>query len=296
MPGDGLTLLHADAESMGITLSDTQVAQLMQFYGFDKPLWKQYVDSIAGIFTGEWGMSIIYKKPVLSVIQSGLLWTVGVVTVSTAISAFLGTLIGCFSAYKQQSPVDVGLYTFMTAFSEIPSFLIGFLLLYFIAGKAQLLPLSGGQRPFAEYVSIADAIQDVLIHAVLPVTTLVLTSLSDYYITARQSMITVLHKDYIDTARTKGMTHTRILFFHALPNAIPPIVARLCMSFSRILGGAVVIESVFAYPGLGMLLKDAALARDYPMLQGLYVIISALVIIMNILSDVIYAKIDRRLQ
>lgn len=296
MPGDGLTLLYADAESMGITLSQTQAEQLMQFYGFDQPLWKQYISSLTGIFTGEWGMSIIYKKPVLNVIQSGLLWTVGVVAASTAISAFLGTLLGCFSAYRQQSPVDVGLYTFMTAFSEIPSFLIGFLLLYFVAGKAQLLPLSGGQRPFAEYTSFADAVGDISLHAILPVTTLVLTSLSDYYITARQSMITVLRKDYIGTARTKGMPHRRILFFHALPNAIPPIVARLCMSFSRILGGAVVIESVFAYPGLGMLLRDAALARDYPMLQGLYVIISGLVIVMNMLSDVIYAKIDRRLQ
>lgn len=229
-----------------------QIDQLKQFYGFDAPLWKQYINSILGIFTGNWGMSIIYKKPVLSIIENRMLWTVGIVFVSTVISDFLGTLIGCFSAYKRQTPLDSALYTFMTAFSEIPSFLVGFLLLYFIAGKARLLPLSGGQSPFIEYASVFEAIRDIAIHGILPVTTLVLTSLSDYYITIRQSMITVLGKDYISTAQPKGMTHARILFAHALPNAIPPIVARLCMSFSRILGGAVVIESVFAYPGLGI--------------------------------------------
>ena len=136
----------------------------------------------------------------------------------------------------------------------------------------------------------------MIAHAVLPVMTLVITNMTGYYITARQSMLTVLSKDYIGTAKIKGMGKLRILFIHALPNAIAPIIARLFMTFSRILGGAVVIESVFAYPGLGLLLRDAALARDYPMLQGLYVIISGLVILMNFLADMIYAGIDRRVK
>lgn len=296
MPGDGLSMFHADAESMGLSLSEDQVAQLNAFYGFDKPLWQQYLHSIAGIFTGDLGMSIIYKRSVAAVIAGSIVWTVGIVSVSTILSAFFGTILGCASAWKHNRPFDKGLYTFMNAFSEIPSFVIGFLLLYFIAGRWQLLPLSGGREAFVEHETIWQAVKDILLHAVLPVSTLVITHLTGYYMTARQSMLTVLSKDYIATAKIKGMSKMRILFKHALPNAIAPIIARVFMSFSRILGGAVIIESVFAYPGLGLLLRDAALARDYPMLQGLYVIISALVILMNFFADTIYAGIDRRVR
>lgn len=296
MPGDGLSMFHADAESMGLSLSEDQVAQLNAFYGFDKPLWQQYLHSIAGIFTGDMGMSIIYKRSVLSVIRGGIVWTVSIVSISTVLSAILGTVLGCASAWKHNRLFDKYLYAFMNAFSEIPSFVIGFLLLYFIAGRWQLLPLSGGRNAFATYQSVGESIKDVIAHAVLPVMTLVITNMTGYYITARQSMLTVLSKDYIGTAKIKGMGKLRILFAHALPNAIAPIIARLFMSFSRILGGAVIIESVFAYPGLGLLLRDAALARDYPMLQGLYVIISGLVILMNFLADMIYAGIDRRVK
>lgn len=296
MPGNAFTILEAEAEEMGHVLSPQLVEQLQEFYGFNKPLLQQYLDSIWGMLHGNFGISIYYKKPVLEIIGARIGWTVAIVVISTVISALIGSLLGCWSAWKQGTLLDHVLYPCITFLSEIPSFLIGFLLLYFIAGKARLLPLSGGHTPFAEYASVGEAVRDVVLHGLLPVLTLVIAGVGSYYITARQSMITVLSKDYISTARTKGMSGSRILFAHALPNAIPPIVARVFLTFSHVLGGAVLIESVFAYPGIGLLLRDAALNRDYPMLQGLYVIIAFLVIVMNAVADLIYVRIDRRLR
>lgn len=296
MPGNAFTILEAEAEEMGRVLSPHMLEQLQEFYGFNKPLWQQYLDSLGGMLRGNFGISIYYKKPVLEIIGARIPWTVGIVVLSTLISAVLGSLLGCWSAWKQGSHFDKLLYPAITFFSEIPSFLIGFLLLYFVAGRARLLPLSGGHTPFAEYAGFLEAAHDVILHGILPVLTLVISSLGSYYITARQSMVTVLSKEYIATARTKGMSSARVLFVHALPNAVPPIIARVFLSFSHVLGGAVLIESVFAYPGIGLLLRDAALNRDYPMLQGLYVIIAALVIIMNLIADLIYYRMDGRLQ
>lgn len=295
MPGNAFTILQAEAEEMGRSLNPHMLDQLEEFYGFDKPLWRQYTDSLVGMLKGNFGISIYYKKPVLDIIALRVPWTVGIVIVSTLISAFFGTFLGCVSAWKQGSRLDNGLYSFITFFSEIPSFLVGFLLLYFIAGKARLLPLSGGQTPFAEYRGFWDTVKDIVLHGILPVTTLVISGTGSYYVTARQSMVTILNKDYIGTARTKGMSGHRILYAHALPNAISPIIARLFMSFAHVLGGAVLIESVFAYPGIGLLLREAALNRDYPLLQGLYIIIAFLVISMNALADLLYYRIDRRL-
>lgn len=296
MPGNAFSILEAEAEAMGHTLSPQLIARMEEFYGFNKPLWKQYVDSLLGMLHGNFGVSIYYKKDVLAIISARLPWTVGIVVVSTLISAFVGSLLGCWSAWKQGSALDKSMYTVLTFLSEIPAFLVGFLLLYFIAGRARLLPLSGGQTPFAEYSSFGEALHDIVIHGILPVGTLVIVRLGAYYITARQSMITILSKEYIAAARTKGMSSARILFAHALPNAIPPIIARVFLSFSHVLGGAVLIESVFAYPGIGLLLREAAVNRDYPLLQGLYVVIALLVIVMNAIADLIYYRIDGRLK
>lgn len=296
MPGDAFTVLEAEAQAMGNVLSPKLIARMEEFYGFNKPLWKQYIDSITGMLQGNFGVSIYYKKDVLSIIAARMPWTVGIVVTSTLISALLGSILGCYSAWKQGSMLDKTLYTGLSFLSELPAFLIGFLLLYFVAGRAGLFPLSGGQTPFVEYTSVGEAIRDVAYHAVLPVLTLVLTRLGSYYITARQSMITVLSKDYIQTAGTKGMSKARILFAHALPNAVQPIIARVFMSFAHVLGGAVLIEAVFAYPGIGLLLREAAINRDYPMLQGLYVIIAMLVIVMNAIADLFYYKLDGRLK
>lgn len=295
MPGNAFTILEAEAESMGRILSPALVERLNEFYGFDEPLWKQYLMSMKGLLSGNFGISIYYKKPVLDIIRSRIPWTLGIVVVSTLLSSLAGSLLGCFSAWHQGSAADRTLYTSLSFFSEIPSFLIGFLLLYFLAGRGGYFPLSGGQTPFAKYGSSAEALRDIAYHAVLPVFTLFLSRLGSYYMTARQSMLTVLNKDYIAAALTKGMSEGRVLFRHALPNAIPPIIARIFLSFAHVLSGAVLIESVFAYPGIGLLLREAALNRDYPLLQGLYVIIAFLVLTMNALADVLYRRIDRRL-
>jgi peptide/nickel transport system permease protein len=179
--------------------------------------------------------------------------------------------------------------------SEVPAFLLGLVLLFTFAAGLGLFPLSGAITHFANYSSWWEKLLDILHHAFLPVMALTIARLGGMYLLSRNSMTTVLEKDYLRTAWAKGLPQKRIIFRHALRNAMLPIVTRVFLSLGSLVGGAILVENVFAYPGLGHLMREAVMVHDYPLVQGIFLVVTICVLLANFLADLVYRKLDPRI-
>lgn len=217
------------------------------------------------------------------------------VVVSLTVSCVLGLILGSLAAWNRNNAFDRYLYLVMICFSEIPAFLMGLLLLF--AGAAWLgwFPLAGGTSTFAVFATPVQQALDIVHHAVLPVITLVLARLGEFFMIARSSMLTVLSKDYMRTARGKGLSKSRILFVHALRNAAIPVITRMFLSLGTVFGGAVLVENVFNYPGVGQLMRESVMLRDYILMQGIFMFFAVSVLTMNFVADMLYKKLDPRI-
>jgi peptide/nickel transport system permease protein len=294
MPGDPFTFLSSDEGSVHSSYTDEQIAKYKSYYGLDKPLSQQYRDYMINLFRGNLGYSIYFNDTVVSIISKRVVWTIGIVAVSIVISSILGVFLGAFSAWHRNNRIDNIIYSIMITFSEIPSFLIAMLLLFVLAAGTGLFPLSGGITVFGQYDSSFQRIMDIIHHGFLPVLALVLSQTGGYYLLSRNSMITVLSKDYMLTAEAKGLEDRRIIFRHGLKNAILPVVTRIFMNLGTVFGGAILVENVFNYPGVGRLMRQAVMVRDYVLIQGIFLNVCILVLTMNFLADIVYRKLDPR--
>ncbi|MEA5084791.1 MAG: ABC transporter permease [Lachnospiraceae bacterium] len=294
MPGDPFLYLSVEDGNVATVFSPQQIAQYKMYYGLDKPIIIQFITYLVKLLKGDFGVSIYYNTSVREMIMTRIPWTIAVVVVSLLISGFIGTVLGTFSAWHRDNVFDRITYSIMLFISEIPSFMVGIFLLFVFAAGLKWFPLSGGSTAFAEYGTIWNQIGDILIHITLPVLTLVITRVGSFYLLARNSMITVFTKDYIRTAKGKGLKKHSILFRHALRNSFPPIIMQIFMSLGVMLGQAVLVESVFAYPGIGSLMREAVFNRDYALMQGIFLIMSMNILIMNFLADFIFGKLDPR--
>ena len=294
MPGDPFNHIGDDENSISQVYSQEDIDRYKAYYGLDKPIHIQYKDYMVNLLKGDIGYSIYYKDSVLNVIIPRLIWTLGIVMVSLTITVLLGIILGCISAYNRNSIVDKLLYLITVSLSEIPAFLIGIFLLFFVARNSQVLPLSGGKTVFGTYNSLFELVKDLLVHGFLPVIALVLSRLGGFYLLTRNSMISVLGKDYMQTAKAKGLSQKRIIFIHALKNAIIPIINRIFLSIGGLFSGAILVEAVFKYPGIGQITRQSIMVRDYPLIQGIFLFITLMVLIMNLLADIVHKKIDPR--
>lgn len=294
MPGDPFTFLSSEEGGLQENYSDEQIQKYKTYYGMDKPLGNQYIDYLSNLLRGDLGYSIYYNDSVLSLILNRAKWTLGISLTALFISVFLGTILGSISAWYRNSFVDRGLYPLMILLAEIPSFLIAILLLFTLAAGSSFFPLSGGMTVFADYENSLAKFLDILRHGLLPSLSLVLTQLGGFYLLARNSMISILSKDYMTTALAKGLSTRRIVFRHGLKNALLPIVTRFFMSLGSVLSGAILVENVFNYPGLGYLMRESVMVRDYVLIQGIFLFVAFLVLTMNLLADLFYKKIDPR--
>lgn len=294
MPGDPFTFLSSDEGSVHSSYSDEQIEKYKAYYGLDKPLLQQYIDYISNLFRGNLGYSIYFNDTVVSIISKRVVWTVGIVFVSIVISSILGVFLGAFSAWHRNNWIDKIIYSIMIIFSEIPSFLIAMLLLFVLAAGTGLFPLSGGITVFGQYENVFENIMDIVHHGFLPVLALVLCQTGGYYLLSRNSMMTVLSKDYMLTAEAKGLEDRRIIFRHGLKNAILPVITRIFMNLGTVFGGAILVENVFNYPGVGRLMRQAVMVRDYVLIQGIFLNVCILVLTMNFLADIVYRKMDPR--
>lgn len=296
MPGDPFTFLSAEEGSVSVTFSHEEIERYKAYYGLDLPLYQQFYNYGLRLLKGDMGYSIHYKDSVWAIILSRLPWTAALVGLSILLSAFLGIVFGGFSAYYQEKWQDRLLYFSFVLLSEIPGFLVGLIFLFVFAAYLGLFPLAGGIKPFLSEYPLSDKILSILHHGVLPVMTLSIARLGEFYLLSRNSMIGILSKDYITTAKAKGLRRGKILLRHALKNALLPIITRIFLSFGAVVSGAILVENVFRYPGIGSLMRQAVMMRDYPLIQGIFLFTACMVLSMNGLAEIIYKKLDPRVQ
>ncbi len=295
MPGDPFLLRSADTENEVVSiLTDEQRLYYISYYGLDRPIYEQFINYVTSTFTGNLGMSIYYKISVIDAIWLHLPWTVLIVLGATILSTAAGISLGIFSAKRREGVTDKLMIIGLISFAEIPSFLLGLILLLVFAAYLKLFPIAGAITPFAHYTGLLDRVWDVAYHAFLPMITLALTQLTGVYLLTRNTLVTVMTKDYIRTAKAKGIGERLVWYRHALRNALLPVVTRVGFQLGMLVGGAVLVENVFNYPGIGMLLRNAVIARDYPLIQGIMLVMAVSILTANYLVDVFYRRLDPR--
>jgi peptide/nickel transport system permease protein len=294
MPGDPFLFISSD-QGQDVMYSEEQRQQYLDYYGLNKPILEQYISYLSKIIRGNMGKSLYYNEPVLNIILRRLVWTFFLVII-VFISTIIGMIIGSISAWYRNSWIDKILYFKLIVFSEIPSFLLGLILLFVFAAGLNLFPLSGAVTHFANFNSIWEQIIDILHHAALPVIALSVVRLKGTYLLGRNSVISVLNKEYIKTGRAKGLSRIRIILVYVIRNALLPVVTRVFLSLGGLVGGAILVENVFAYPGLGHLMREAVMVRDYPLIQGIFLTVSIFVLTANYMADIVYGMIDPRIR
>ncbi|OZG66247.1 peptide ABC transporter permease [Bifidobacterium hapali] len=277
-------------------ISPEAVESLKTLFGLDedKTLIQQYFDYWVLLFKGDLGES--FSKglaPVTEVIGNALPWTIGLVGIATIISFAVGTLGGAYIGWKRGSKADaiVPVTTFLSA---VPYFWMGLIIVSVFSNTLGWFPASHAYDKGAVPSLTFDFISQVIAHGFLPIVTIVLSSLGGWILGMRNQMVTVLDEDYITVAEAKGLRPKRVMLAYAARNAVLPQLQSFAMSLGFIVGGTLVMELVFSYPGVGKLLLDATNSKDYPLMQGLFLIITLTVLIANILADVAYAILDPR--
>ena len=297
MPGDPLSYLDNDNPTADspMLLTEEMRKKLLVYYGLDKPLGEQYLAYLDSLFRGDLGWSIHYHAPVWEVLKGRLKWTLLLVGTATAIYVTLGIALGAISAWKRGTALDTSLLVATFGLGSWPSFFVAMLLVIFFGLRWKLFPVSGARSVQMIGASQWRRTLDVVQHMVLPVTALVLSQFSGIYMLMRNAMLGVLGEDYIRTAYGKGVPERHVLFQHTLPNALLPIVTMVAMRLGFVLMGTIFVEVVFAYPGMGTMIREACMARDYPMLQGAFLVTMLCIMACNLAAELLYGLLDPRL-
>lgn len=291
-PGDPVETIAGASGGM----SPEMVTQLRTQYGLDKPLYVQLGVYLGKVLSGDLGYSYFFNLPVTSMIFERVPATL-LLVLSAVLSAFIiGTALGVLSARKPNGLLSQLITVLSMVGFAAPVFWMGIMLVILFASVIPIMPVSGMRSiDSSSEGGITDMI-DVLHHLVLPTLTLGLVYLAQYSRLSRSAMLDVLGSDYIRTARAKGLADHVVLYKHALRNALLPVVTVLGLQFGNVMAGAILVETVFNWPGLGRLAFDSVLRRDYPTILGVLLFSSIVVIVMNLLTDLCYRLIDPRIK
>jgi peptide/nickel transport system permease protein len=288
LPGDPVGIL---ARSERLTAAD--VAALRAQYGLDQPIPRQYVTYLQNTVQGRFGESLRSGAQVSTLI-GGRVWpTVLLVGLGTILSTIVGVAVGIRGAWTRGSRFDRNTLYGALVFYAMPEGWLGMLLLILFAGTLHWFPAGG----YASADSVGfHRILDIANHLVLPCLTLTLGYVGSYSIIMRSSLLEVMNEDFVLTARAKGASDQVVRRHHAVPNAILPTATLIFLSFGYVLGGAIIIETVFSWPGIGLLTYDAIRQLDYPVIQAVFLLSSATVILANLLTDITYGYLDPRVR
>ncbi len=292
MPGSPLVFLAG--EDVGF-LTPEQRTQLYALYGLDQPQWKQFATYVANLARGQLGYSFQRGRPIAAIIGERLPWTLLLVGVALLLATLTGATLGAIAAWRRGTPYDLGALGIAMLFESMPSFWLGMILIAVFAAGLGWFPIFGAVTPGVEFSGWSLLI-DRARHLVLPLVTLTCITIPGTFLIMRYSMLSVLGERYITTARAKGIAERAVLRRHAVRNALLPVLTVFMLNLGFIAGGATVVETVFSYPGIGRLLYEAVLNRDYPVIQGTFFIITISVIAANILSDLVYPLVDPRVR
>ncbi len=267
-------------------------AELQREFGLDKSKWQQYVIYLGQLGRGNLGVSFSSQEPVADELKRAVVNTIPMVLLGTVFAIVFGTITGVLAAWRRRTAVDYASVTTALFFYSLPTQWLGLMLLLLAAGK---LPSGGRVDPFLFNPSIVQHMVDVLEHMVLPSATLGLVLYGEYTLVARSAMLETLGEDYILTARAKGLPDRTIVRRHALRNAMLPVTTLMALSMGYIVAGSILIERVFSWPGIGQAVFSAVRDRDWPMLQGAFLLLTLSVVFFNYVADLLYFKLDPRI-
>ena len=290
MPGDPV-LAMAKQRPMTAAQMDQMRSQL----GLDRPWWSQFCRYLADIFTGNLGESYVYKQSVASLIGQYFWNTILLTGTAAVIAIALGLWLGARAGWKHGTTFDNISSAIALVFWSVPTFWLALLLLMVFAGILHWFPTAGMMSPDPPDGTGA-RILDVMAHMVLPVLTMVAVVYAQYLMVMRASLVEEMGGDYLTTARAKGLREDLVRSRHAVPNALLPTVTLVFLHLGGLIEGAVTVETVFSWPGLGKLTFDAIQGPDLPLLQGTFVVFSSIIIVMNLLADLVYRVLDPRVR
>jgi peptide/nickel transport system permease protein len=282
-PGDPAALIAGDQAT------PQQTADMRAKLGLDRPLYEQFAVWMRSLLSGDLGTSIFSNQPVTHLLAQRMEPTISLTITTTIVMVLLAVPIGVLAAWRADTWIDHVAMTLAVLGFSLPIFVVAYLLIYGLAMTLDVLPIQG-------YKPLAAGIGPWAAHLVLPSLTLGFSFMALVTRITRASVLEVLSQDYMRTARSKGLGNRQLLFDHALANAAVPIVTIIGVGVALLLGGVVVTESVFAIPGIGRLVVDAILTRDYPVIQGVLLVFSALYVVLNLIIDLLYVVLDPRIR
>lgn len=294
-------LVHASGDPMAVynanpNISSEDLIRLEKTYGFDKPVYIQYFYWLRNVVTGNWGQSFLTHQDVLAMIRQRLGNTLLLMGTAFVLTLIISTVLGIYSATHKYSFGDY-VVTALSFFGySMPSFWFGLMLIIIFAVLIKELGLPGLPAAGMYPVRGERTLWELIRHMILPATVLSLTSVAKYTRYLRSSMLEVIGQDYVRTARGKGVPERLVLFRHAFKNAVIPLVTLVMMDIPYLFSGALITEQVFAWPGMGRMYWEHAIWVDYPVLMGIILLVSALVVFCNLIADVSYAIIDPRIR
>ncbi|MEM7041821.1 MAG: ABC transporter permease [Pseudomonadota bacterium] len=275
VPGDPVRIMYAKFQS-----TPEQIEAVRTALGLDQPIWIQYGLYMGRLFEGDLGRSIVGNQPVLDILLTRFPPTLLLATTSLAIAVVIGLSLGFLAAYKRGTIIDVGAMIIAILGVSMPHFWLGLLLLFFFALQLGWLPVAG-----SDWKSL-----------ILPALTLGLANAAVLARLTRSAMIDIFDQDFVRTARAKGLPKTIVLYRHALRAGLVPIVSMMGLQFAYMMGGAIVVENVFAWNGVGRLAIEAVFARDYPLIQGFILFFATVVVLVSLIIDLLYAALDPRIR
>lgn len=299
LPGDPARTLTRDPR-----LTPAAREAIRASFGLDKPLLinlsgnpldSQFFIYLGNLARGELGLSFNFKRPVAELLRTALYNTVLLVIVGQLLAIIIGLALGVLAAWRRGTPLDSAALIFGLTMWSLPTFFLGIVLL--IVGSSRLgLPVAGIVTAGKSFATFGERAADVGRHMILPTVTLAIIFLGEYMLIMRGSLLQVLSEDYILTAKAKGLTTGAILRRHAVPNAMLPVVTIIALTLGFTVAGALQVETVFSWPGLGRMIFEAVGRRDYPVLQGAFLLIAVSVVLANMLADLLYAYLDPRVK
>ncbi len=289
-PGDPVRMMFRDPR-----VSAESLELMKQKFGLDKPLSGQFVAYVKNLAQGDLGLSFSQRKPVLEVLWARIPNTLLLVVPALTIAIVLGVVLGAVAGWLSGTKLDTFILTASVTMYSIPTFALGIILLLLFAYLIPIFPLGGISTPASGYEGF-EIVTDIGWHMFLPAFAIVIWYVGEYVILTRSSMIDAMGQEYITTAWAKGLKKYKILKNHALRNALLPVITISGVNLAFAAAGVIEAETVFAWPGVGRLTYDAVSQRDYPLLQGVFMLFAFAIVLANLAIDLIYGYIDPRIK
>ena len=294
LPGGPFESLLAPDEHTNLILEPMVREKLMAYYQLDQPLFHQYLHYLFQTLKGDLGFGIYFQKPVSQLIKEKIPWSLFIIMVSGVIAFIVGLFFSALSALKRHKKLDLILLVFFLFLSSVPLFLVAMIFLVCFSVKLNWFPLAGAIDVMTELNSIL-WIKQVILHSLGPILVLAFVEAPSLYLVARSAMFNALDQPWMEFGFLRGLKLRRIIIAYLIPAGLAPVITRLGTHLAFLLAGTIFVEMTFSYPGLGRLLFQAVQLRDYPVMQGVFLVMTLVVLLMNFVVDISYQWLDPRI-